>query len=167
MQFKKIKVDSVQRERLLMWIEALESGRYTQTKSTLRRLHSNEEDDDEPAGMCCLGVACDVYDPKKWSLDMGKGNGEVPYAGEEAYLPGEVCQYYGFEDNNPRLYGVVKRAKYLPSWWDPETGYYRSGTVYKGSRIIAEAAVWNDEQNCTFADIAQMVRDTYDLGEDK
>lgn len=42
------------------WIKALRSGKYTQTSNHLR---VND-------GYCCLGVLCDVLDPKKWG---GKG----------------------------------------------------------------------------------------------
>ena len=38
------------------WIEALESGRYSQTHTRLR-----DED-----GFCCLGLACDRYDAHEW-----------------------------------------------------------------------------------------------------
>lgn len=39
------------------WIEALESGRYEQTRGAL---HVKDE------GYCCLGVLCDVIDPAGW-----------------------------------------------------------------------------------------------------
>jgi hypothetical protein len=41
------------------WCEALESGRYKQGRSALRR-------DD---AFCCLGVACDLLDPTGWRAD--------------------------------------------------------------------------------------------------
>ncbi len=35
-----------------LWLQALRSGEYTQTKQKLR----------DEAGMCCLGVLCDIYE---------------------------------------------------------------------------------------------------------
>lgn len=43
-------------ERVLNWIAALRSGEYKQAKERLRI--GND--------FCCLGVACNLYDPKKW-----------------------------------------------------------------------------------------------------
>jgi hypothetical protein len=40
-----------------LWVAALRSGEYQQTRQTLYR---TEGDQDYPAGMCCLGVACDL-----------------------------------------------------------------------------------------------------------
>lgn len=40
------------------WIAALRSGDYQQTQETLR----------DSKGFCCLGVACDVFDPDGWQL---------------------------------------------------------------------------------------------------
>src|SRR5213078_4528925 len=47
------------RARRRRWIEALRSGRYTQTPGTLKRVEY--EGPGEPAGHCCLGVAVEVY----------------------------------------------------------------------------------------------------------
>lgn len=41
-----------------LWIAALRSGKYEQTKSVLR---------DERNGFCCLGVLCDLVEPENWS----------------------------------------------------------------------------------------------------
>ena len=41
------------------WTEALRSGKY---KQFLEALRSPELD-----SYCCLGVACDIYDPDKWN----------------------------------------------------------------------------------------------------
>lgn len=40
------------------WVAALRSGQYPQSKGSLRT-HT---------GYCCLGVLCDVVDPKAWRL---------------------------------------------------------------------------------------------------
>lgn len=38
------------------WVEALRSGKYTQSRSRLR----------SDSGYCCLGVLCDVIEPAEW-----------------------------------------------------------------------------------------------------
>ena len=45
----KISIDAAYRTS---WLEALRSGKYKQTKNTLRT----------PEGFCCLGVLCDIHD---------------------------------------------------------------------------------------------------------
>jgi hypothetical protein len=44
------------------WIKALLSGKYKQAKGQLRKLDSR----DNVKGYCCLGVACDIINPKGW-----------------------------------------------------------------------------------------------------
>lgn len=51
------------------WLEALRSGKYTQTQGVLRR---DKPADRRSAGHCCLGVLCDVIDPTRW-MDVGGG----------------------------------------------------------------------------------------------
>lgn len=48
--------------RVKKWLKALRSGKYTRTSSYLRRVNS----ENKPTGYCCLGVLCDVVDPKGW-----------------------------------------------------------------------------------------------------
>lgn len=48
----------------LAWIEALESGRFRQTKGTLRR--ESETQVSNPIGFCCLGVACEISQAGEW-----------------------------------------------------------------------------------------------------
>jgi hypothetical protein len=38
------------------WLDALRSGKYTQTKEVLK----------DSRGYCCLGVLCDILYPDKW-----------------------------------------------------------------------------------------------------
>jgi hypothetical protein len=44
------------------WVAALRSGAYRQTKGKMR---------DGTGAMCCLGVLCDVVDPKGWTSYYG------------------------------------------------------------------------------------------------
>ena len=43
------------------WIRRLRSGEYSQTRGVLKRSGFSN-------GHCCLGVLCDILDPKGWSL---------------------------------------------------------------------------------------------------
>ncbi len=60
------------------WIEALRSNRYTQDNCYLRT----------DKGFCCLGVACDLLDPKGWSVNpeysWGISHYTFNYQGEES-----------------------------------------------------------------------------------
>lgn len=49
-----------QRKHVKLWVEALRSGDYEQTTGTLQRVADNP-DDLLASGLCCLGVACEVY----------------------------------------------------------------------------------------------------------
>jgi hypothetical protein len=83
---------TINKERLLMLIEALESGKYQQTTGALRKA----------GNYCCLGVACDLMDPGKWQND-----GDWVYCGNHASLPVKVMLYYGFNFNNPYLHTLL------------------------------------------------------------
>lgn len=88
-----------QLEARKLWIDALRSGEYTQTKSVLHDLTDG--------GYCCLGVACDVYQKHVGGLTIEDketvtGNGWfIPianrnirhYDGEGAYLPQKVAEW--------------------------------------------------------------------------
>lgn len=55
------------------WLQALRGGEYAQTREKLR-------DDD---GFCCLGVLCDLVDPKGWGADEW-GDTTFTYNDDEA-----------------------------------------------------------------------------------
>ncbi len=67
------------------WIAALRSGEIKQAKGNLRT--------DE--GMCCLGVLCNLYDPKGW----------VGYRFRERHtiLPEVVRDWAALDSQNPRI----------------------------------------------------------------
>ena len=52
-----MKLTPEQRELWTRWIEALESGKYTQGVGALN----------SDGCFCCLGVLCDVIDPNEWT----------------------------------------------------------------------------------------------------
>lgn len=85
---------NIERERIEQLCVALESGRYPQGQSALRKI----------TGYCCLGVACDVSGVSKWSTvsdaDICFSYGPT---GEISYLPDVVADWYGWVSKNPML----------------------------------------------------------------
>jgi hypothetical protein len=74
------------------WVAALRSGEYAQANGCLN----------DGEGMCCLGVACDVYDPIQWSpYDPLRDRHE--YYGESNYPPTRVLKAFELEDHNPTV----------------------------------------------------------------
>lgn len=71
-------------------IAALRSGKYDQGWG---RLHDETENE-----FCCLGVACDISGLGEW--EIGDVVYNAVYLGEEATLPKEVIDYFGFRNRN-------------------------------------------------------------------
>ncbi len=72
------------------WLEALESGEYTQGRRTLSRSGS----------YCCLGVACDVYQKAVGGLKIEEIAGRVHFEGFSAQLPEKVRDWLGLASSN-------------------------------------------------------------------
>ena len=72
------------------WLEALRSGRYTQTKQFLRN-------DD---AFCCMGVLCDVLDPKVWSDNYWCERGSVPMGTRLNY---KTLEHHGISEDTQDL----------------------------------------------------------------
>ncbi len=66
-------------ERKNELVAALRSGKYQQSRKTLRN----------STGFCCLGVACDISGISEW-------DDKYEYDGCESILPKSVMEYYGF-----------------------------------------------------------------------
>lgn len=77
-------------EFLDRWIAALRSGTYTQAQGGLRR----------PEGFCCLGVACDVFDPTKWRATAPI---DFVYAYAASYMPYELWRALPLEISQTQL----------------------------------------------------------------
>ena len=77
-----------QKENVRKWVAALRSGKYEQGQKRLRSM-SNK--------FCCLGVACDLYDPEKWvpieDLDS------VRHLGHGARPDFDVLDYFGLDED--------------------------------------------------------------------
>lgn len=76
-----------------LWVDALRSGEYAQAYGQLRRTYGEEA----PAGYCCLGVLCDLYDKanKTSSWDNETDN----FMGRSAFPPREVTAWAGMDDD--------------------------------------------------------------------
>ena len=74
------------RKRKEALVAALRSGKYEQGKDWLRKGDA----------FCCLGVACDISGLAKWE---GKW-----YMGAMLSLPNEVRRFYGFTEDNGRVF---------------------------------------------------------------
>lgn len=124
------------REAILAWVEALESGEYSRTEGVLH----------DKNGYCCLGVACDIYAKTtltqlKWSDTLEQVNGSESYgsvhgysfAGEGMILPPAVQSWLGLDEQNPSV---------------RENGY---------NQCLAEM---NDE-GVEFSKLAELIRETY------
>ncbi len=75
-----IAYDPAAQGRVRAWVAALRGGEHRQAQKSLRTVD----------GLCCLGVACHVFDPRRWRLFEGGWSymgaiGELPYAVVEAY----------------------------------------------------------------------------------
>lgn len=128
-------------ENVTKWAEALEDESRTQCKGVLN----------DGVGMCCLGVATDVYIKEmglEWEpLDdvrfphQKDNNLAVRMShtldGEGNMLPDKVVDWLGFDGNNPLLLATDEA-------WGRD-----------------DATSLNDDFEYTFADIAAAVRRTY------
>lgn len=77
-----------------LWVEALRSGKYKQTKN---KLATSE-------GFCCLGVLCDVAVKNGLSMEVEEsgiiaGRRCTIYAGSGTYLPSVVREWSGIKSS--------------------------------------------------------------------
>jgi hypothetical protein len=70
------------------WIDALRSGKYKQGKGCLR----------SGDNYCCLGVLCDIVDPKYFTHGTN---------GYRSYLPLHIQDRVGIEDPDGRLHHSI------------------------------------------------------------
>lgn len=144
------------------WVTALESGEYTQTTGKLHRVAGFEDADEgitRPAGMCCLGVLCDlavkagvISEPVKAVRD---GDEYMRYSDRDGFSssdfpPRTVWRWAGLDGENPTV-----------SW--PRAGCDLPGCEYCGSpgSRFDELSQLNDTYKKTFPEIAQIIRDNF------
>jgi len=132
------------KERIQLWVEALESGEYAQTTGSLRETETQvggkwRPQQDVPGSdgpvreaYCCLGVAAEValshgFDPNEMDWDI------------PCLSPG-LQEWYGFDAPDPLIH---------PDALEPLT-----------------AVRANDQKGWNFTKIAVAIRETYLLDED-
>lgn len=79
------------------WVEALRSGKYSQTREQLR---CDEPHGSLPAGFCCLGVLCDLHDPNLWE---GESYWFANGMRENGTLPPTVKEWAGMQSADGRI----------------------------------------------------------------
>ena len=68
-----------------LWIQALESGEFTQTTGFLENKHGN----------CCFGVACRVYEREVGGLRIDQQHNRISFNGTFGVLPTPVRLWLG------------------------------------------------------------------------
>lgn len=109
---------SVNKERVELLCQALESGTFRQGSGCLRNGDK----------YCCLGVACGVSGLGEWK-EVIENDGVFEYLGGHSFLPNRVIEWYGFNSHNP---GIKLR-------WDDSCTMSQANDVYDLS--FAEIAV--------------------------
>lgn len=135
------------KERIKLFIEALESGRYIQGQGTLARFIWDPETQKRTSLVeyCCLGVACEVAIARNGPVQREDGNDRIVYRdtetdrGDSWALPESVVEWYGF----PGTTGA---------WLAKPDG----GTT--------DMIGMNDVDGLSFATIATALREHYDIG---
>ena len=128
------------------WIEALESGKYTQGRGQLRLQDS----------FCCLGVLCDLVNPNGWVQQQGGGWEDEDW---------DESDYIEWNKNETDM----------PYWQDsnealaPDDVPYMSSSISKGleptdndkslSDVFYELVDMNDQQEKNFKEIADYIRE--------
>lgn len=114
-----------QAENRKKWVEALRSGKYKQTSDSLR----NREGDGY--AFCCLGVACDLYNPNLWEQENPRG--ASTYLENTCSLPTAVMNWLGLKEAEGQ--------------WDEED-----------PMKVRSLSIYNDD-GATFDEIADLIED--------
>jgi hypothetical protein len=122
------------------WIDALRSGKYQQGRGFL---HSNK-------GMCCLGVLCDLFDPKGWHEGEEVTSTSIP----------DTTLYYGYEAGQGST-----SSHYLPGSVVSWAGLHNSFGVhvFAADKLTIDLANVNDQPDSTFAQIADLIEKNWEV----
>jgi len=143
----------VREEVKTLWLDALRSGKYRQTRNTLRRGDS----------FCCLGVLCDVAVKSGLDLNISSTpqNGLdldddvfYSYDHESGTLPLRVQEWAGLDAANPTLRSIYyddDTADFQPTELAPDPQHE---DVILGHPSLAEL---NDIYELSFEQIAEIV----------
>lgn len=139
----------VNRDRVQLLVDALESDEFGQCKGTLRLANA-----DGKFTYCCLGVATEVALrnglPEAVATQPGAGlyDKSSPTSvwnhNEGQLLSDEVMEWYGFDERSPMLSGLV-------SYMDDADPIKRPHLAHH----------WNDSYNADFKKIAAMFRERF------
>lgn len=89
----------VNKENMVLWVEGLRSGKYSQGRGSLRQVEA------DGVKHCCLGVACEVALASGGvELTVSTHRGCDSFDGECGVLPPVVRQWLGVEDPDPALF---------------------------------------------------------------
>lgn len=121
----------INKERVMLLVDALRSGKYKQGKASLGKQSQDGEEN------CCLGVACEVAIENGLELDKEYTENIVFYDNEATILPNSVRKWYGFKYNNPELLTGLGFVHGVP------------------------ATMVNDEYGYSFEKISDMFKKTY------
>jgi hypothetical protein len=96
----------VRLEVLDAWLAALRSGEFAKGRGRLVRLYDDDYDDD--AEYCCLGVLCELARRDRVPLEVEDVHPEHAcvarsFDGNHSYLPVAVQRWAGLSESNPRL----------------------------------------------------------------
>lgn len=120
---RNVKDDPITAEEKRLWLEALRSGKYKQTKGTLGRKNL-----DGSASYCCLGVACEVFGP---GLGDERADRRLPVAGEKRE---STCKWPSF--NSYTRQGLVLERVMLAN--DEGTSFSEIANILEVMLIPAE-----------------------------
>lgn len=118
------------------WVDALRSGEYKQTTHVLCRL----DEEGEPVGFCCLGVACDLAVKAGVEVEVGTGAHE---------------NYEGAHDETWPIRTFGDSRTFLPLKVRDWLGLQHRGGEYH-SGITSSLAAHNDSGE-TFGRIADII----------
>lgn len=122
------------------WAAALRSGEFKQGDCALRTVADEH---------CCLGVGCEVY-----RRETGQGEWRCRGGVWEFCTPGRTPGYYGALDVESGCLPKVVR-----DWLGVES----SNPVLRPTRNgdSHSASSWNDQHDASFAQIADMIEETF------
>lgn len=132
-----------------IWVKALRSGEYKQTRNYLRQGDS----------FCCLGVLCDLAIKNGVDVTVNEGSHSrfYYYDGSHEGIPDSVVEWSGF---SPRPSGIANEGQMLA----PDGEYI--SFISRGSVIDKQEvclSVLNDNYDLNFDQIADVIEKNWKL----
>lgn len=142
-----MRLEGVQRERVLRFLEELRSGNKEQGQGHLKKNHGAGK-----VTFCCEGVACElavedlsleITHKDVWHLGGLDFASRTAFSGNTGSMPVEVAKYYGF-----------KRSESIGAYIVVPYEEFRETHVYNGQMTFI---MMNDDFGLTFPQIADMI----------